>query len=565
MNVPWYKPRAKSPILFGALLALLLWLPIPLASNRSWSWAVMEVWIYLLCAVWLVQYSRGRVGVSKPFRKAKPALVLAALWLVYGIFQMVPLPSGVVKALSPNGAEMYQKANLAPALAGRPITPDANGADVFVLDLDHVVALLKREDPDLVSTTTWHERAPPTAGLASAQSYDANVLTASAQTRSAAGPPAAAPTTQNHASPENTSSESTASLEPNGERLVPYRLTLDIHASIVAWLKSLAYVLLFALTLLLVDSVQRLKLLTYALILSGMFQAVYGALSVAIAGSGVATGTFVNRNHFAAYLVLCLAAGIGLLISWTGERQENRSWRRRVRDIARLILSPKAPLRIFLAIMVIALVLTHSRMGNTSFFVALLIAGVLALVFFKHSPRSTILLISSLLVVDIVIIGSYVGVERVRERIEQTALETETRDEVDIYSWELVKDYPVVGTGAGSYYGVFPRYQGPDVGPRLYDHAHNDYLEFMSEYGAVGISLLGLIVALALWNALITARTRHHPMMRGTAFAVTMAIVAMLIHASVEFNLQIPAYAATFVVVLAMAWLARHLSPATIQ
>lgn len=189
--------------------------------------------------------------------------------------------------------------------------------------------------------------------------------------------------------------------------------------------------------------------------------------------------------------------------------------------------------------------------------------GGLALAIFKQSPRSTVLLISSLLVVDIVIIGSYVGIERVRERIEQTAFETETRDEVDVYSWEIVKDYPVVGTGAGSYYGVFPRYRDTEVGPKFYDHAHNDYLEFMSEYGVIGMTLLGLVVALALWNALVTARVRHYPLMRGTAFAVTMAATAMLIHASVEFNLQIPAYAATFIVILAMAWLARYLKPST--
>ncbi len=96
------------------------------------------------------------------------------------------------------------------------------------------------------------------------------------------------------------------------------RLTLDLSASLTAWLKSLAYVLLFMLTLLLVDSMQRLKTLAYVLVLSGLGQAVYGSLALAVAGSGNASGTFVNRNHFAAYLVLCLATGIGLLIASMG-------------------------------------------------------------------------------------------------------------------------------------------------------------------------------------------------------------------------------------------------------
>jgi hypothetical protein len=47
--------------------------------------------------------------------------------------------------------------------------------------------------------------------------------------------------------------------------------------------------------------------------------------------------------------------------------------------------------------------------------------------------------------------------------------------------------------------------------------------------------------------------------MRGIAFTPVMAITASLIHASVEFNLQIPAYAGTFMVILALAWLSRYL------
>ena len=38
-----------------------------------------------------------------------------------------------------------------------------------------------------------------------------------------------------------------------------------------------------------------------------------------------------------------------------------------------------------------------------------------------------------------------------------------------------------------------------------------------------------------------------------------MALLAMLIYAAVDFNLQIPANAATFVVILAMAWHTRWL------
>ena len=99
-----------------------------------------------------------------------------------------------------------------------------------------------------------------------------------------------------------------------------------------------------------------------------------------------------------------------------------------------LSLRSRAPLRILLAIMAIALVLTRSHMGNTAFFVSLFTTGVLALLLFKERPRSVVVLIASLIVIDIVMIGSWVGIERVKQRIEQTSLAQETRDEVDVYS-----------------------------------------------------------------------------------------------------------------------------------
>ena len=465
----------------------------------------MEVWVYLIAAVWLFKYARGRVTLTEPFRQARLALILLALWLGYGLLQMIPLPGSVVTAISPNTAALYQQARLGPLLANQELVPNP----------------VSRPLPSFPDTTTPDD---PNPAAADTSGIPADVL-----------------------SPAMANSYSA-------------RLTLDLSASLTAWLKSLAYVLLFILTLLLVDSRQRLKTLANVLVLSGLGQAVYGSLALAVAGGGNASGSFVNRNHFAAYLVLCLAVGIGLLIASMGRTTNAGSWRDRLRHIGALILSAKAPLRIFLAIMVVALVLTHSRMGNSSFFASLLITATLALFLFKDMPRPVVILIASLIVIDIFIIGSWVGLEKVRDRIAETTLAGESRDEFGLHSFRMWQDYPLFGAGAGSYYGVFPRYRTGDTSSGfLVDHAHNDYLELLSEYGLLGILLPASVVILALRNAILAQRRRRSQFARGIGFAATMAITAMLIHATVEFNLQIPAYAATFMVILATAWLARHL------
>ena len=341
-------------------------------------------------------------------------------------------------------------------------------------------------------------------------------------------------------------------------------LSLDPHATAAGWFKSLAYVLIFILSLLLIHSRRRLRQLAYVVIYSGLFQAVYGSL-MTLSGLGygffiqnplalnVTTGTFINRNHFAGYLVMTLSVGIGMMIA-SLDTESDYTAKQRLRYYLKLILSTKLRLRLYLVMMVIALVLTHSRMGNTSFFASLVIAGGLGLILSRHATRGTIVLLISLIAIDVLIVGAWFGLGKVVERIEETTLVTETRDEVDIYVYQQWKDYQWTGSGLGSFYSVFPRYRKEDV-RGYYDHTENDYLEFASETGVIGVALLGSVVAMSIYAALMAQYRRRDPLMRGISFTAIMSICAMLIHSTVDFNLQIPANAATFILILSMAWI----------
>jgi O-antigen ligase len=286
---------------------------------------------------------------------------------------------------------------------------------------------------------------------------------------------------------------------------------------------------------------------------------------------GFATGTFVCRNHLAGYLEMTLAIGIGLLLaSWSSD-ETIRTWKQRVRSLLRLLLSAKLLLRVMLAIMVIALVLSRSRMGNTAFFASMMVAGFIGLLmlrvqagsvhkmFSKRETRSMVILLSSLLVIDLFIVGAWFGVEKVVARIEQSSVTHDAdRVEVSQNTFKLWHDYPLVGTGGGSFHSVYPHYR-PDSINAYYDHAHQDYLEIAADTGIVGLGLLGSMVLMSMGAALLAMRRRNDPLMRGMAFASVMGIIALLIHSTVDFNLQIPANAATFMVILALGWIALSL------
>lgn len=333
-------------------------------------------------------------------------------------------------------------------------------------------------------------------------------------------------------------------------------LTLDRYGTLDGALKSAAYVAFFALSLALLDRHERIATAAYALVISGFAQAMYGGLSALTQTGESAHGSFVNRNHFAAYLVMCLSLGLGLLISnLTGE--VSRSWKQFFRNVVAWILSPRMLLRLALAVMVIALVLTHSRMGNTSFFVSLLTAGGIGLLLAKRATKSMVVLIASLIVIDIFIVGAYFGVQKVLDRIEQTTTQTENRPEIARDTLRMWKDYPAFGSGLGSFHVVFPRYSQQDLGA-LYTHTHNDYLEFGSETGIVGFTLLGLLVLNSLVAALRAQIKRRDPLMRGISFGAMMAMIALGMHSTADFNLQIPANALTFMLVLAFAWISLY-------
>lgn len=331
-------------------------------------------------------------------------------------------------------------------------------------------------------------------------------------------------------------------------------LMLDLHGGLHAALKSTAYVLFFFLTLALLDTRQRIRVAAYTLVVSGLAQAVYGGVAALEMPGEPAHGTFVNRNHYAGYLEMCLAVGLGMLIANLTGRKAH-SLRQFLRDAAELILGPRMRLRLALVCMVIGLVLSRSRMGNTAFFSSLLIAGVIGLAFSRRATRSMVVLIASLIVIDIVIVGTYFGASQVVDRIEKTTLATEDRDDVAGHTLEMWQEFPAFGSGLGSYHVAFPRFSEPDV-PITPTHAHNDYLQFLAETGVVGMLLLGAIVGLSLFAALRAQYLRGDPLARGLAFGAVMGITAILIHSSTDFNLQIPSNAMTFMFVLALGWIA---------
>ena len=356
----------------------------------------------------------------------------------------------------------------------------------------------------------------------------------------------------------------------------PLLFTSDAYQTRYYLLCTLNYLFAFVLVLLLVTSERRGRVVVFTLVASALLQALLAILLLSTQAHYLAffepmahrlqtTGTFVHRNHLACYLYLGLSLGIGWMLGALQGADKPLSVKQSLVGLLRFMLTPRMVLRLLLVVLVIALVLTRSRMGNAAFVAGLLALSALLWWRMPALRKLVSVVVVSLLLVDLVIIGQWVGLEKVVQRMEATALteddsqgeETlEARLQPAALSLPLIASSPWFGHGGGTFYTVFTPYKSPDMRLKqlYFDHAHNDYMEILVDTGVVGLGLMLLVVGLTARRAWLQATPEASASTRGIAYAGWMAMACLAVHSAVDFNLQIPANALTFTAILALVW-----------
>jgi O-antigen ligase len=254
------------------------------------------------------------------------------------------------------------------------------------------------------------------------------------------------------------------------------------------------------------------------------------------------TGMFVNANSFAAYANLLFPMALV-----TGRSAHLRALRRMRRS------HPGFALYLVAAVLALSIIASGSRAG-TAICAASLLSWLMFEVHeaFRGSARRGGWLVLSTLV-PLLVVGVLLfsmGDSRFRTEFESAGGMTSGlagRRSLLFACLAMFRDRWIAGSGAGTFACAFPYYQPASLGGLFFKYAHNDWLQCAIELGLVGCLLLGAFMLALLapawkeWRHLTRARrplTRRYELV---GFA--LALVALSLHALVDFPLRIPAVA----------------------
>jgi O-antigen ligase len=323
------------------------------------------------------------------------------------------------------------------------------------------------------------------------------------------------------------------------------------------------------------------KLTLTVLLTLGGFEAFYGLLEYWTGRQHIfwyqkiyyleeVTGTYINHNHFAGLLGPLLLLGIGAFVvrfarfiagrSYTFAEDRRSAWKK-VTATAQLIRHLPASLALLLSaigLMAVALILSQSRGGLISCAIALSLQVVLL---WKLRSRSTESLQALGVLALLAAIVGFALAPRILTRFSYAPRDAPERFELWQDSARIVRDYPLLGTGLGTYRDILPRYRPQKdfffvagiPQPAAINYAHNDYLQLLTECGFVGFGLMAWALVATLRH--LFSKFANHADWEAAAIgsSLTAGIVAFLLHSLVDFNMHIPANALMFCQLLSVA------------
>jgi O-antigen ligase len=253
---------------------------------------------------------------------------------------------------------------------------------------------------------------------------------------------------------------------------------------------------------------------------------------------GYIYGPYVNHNHYAGLMEML--APFALVLAATHFTSANRK-------IAAAGIA---------ALMAASIFLSGSRGGMAAFVAQMLVLGVLFVRKRQGNWRQPLMLGAFLAL--LIVFLAWLGGNELTRRL--ASIHSEAREEIsggvrlsiDRDCLRMLIKRPFLGWGLGAFPIVYPEFRSFYT-TFFVNQAHNDYLQLLVETGLAGFSIAVWFLVLVFRRAAGKLENWTETASGALTVAALLGCVGILVHSFVDFNLQVPANAALFYVLCAIA------------
>lgn len=249
-------------------------------------------------------------------------------------------------------------------------------------------------------------------------------------------------------------------------------------------------------------------------------------------------GPWVNANQFAGYIELLVPLMFGLLVYSRPRIKDEASLKVKVVSFFSM---PTLHLHLFYGagtlVMILAMFVSLSRGGILS----LIVAGVVFFFLYnrKFPHRGRWLLLG--MFVTFLFALFWAGWDTILNEFNHSFDASGRLSDGRLTLWQdclnIMKNFPLFGAGFGSFLALYPSFKTIED-TLIYDHAHNDYIELVTDGGLVGILLVCCFMIILLGHSWKMIRVRRDQYSILAGIGAVSGIAAIGAHSVTDFNLH---------------------------
>jgi len=271
------------------------------------------------------------------------------------------------------------------------------------------------------------------------------------------------------------------------------------------------------------------------------------------------TGPYFYHNHFAGYVEMMVPLALALFFRYRPPMHYGNSWREQFANmLSHIRFNTHLLLGFATALMAVSIFVSMSRGGIISFGLS---CFILLTVLARREKNKSLMYQSLILFAVIFLAIGWFGWDNIDRRFgvmfDAHGEFIEARPLIWQDTIKIIKDFPVFGSGWGTFGDIYPTYRYY-VEENFPYHAHNDYIETMTNGGIVSLLLIGWFLGIVFRQILKALSKRRDSYAIYLSWGALAGILAIIIHSFMDFNFQNGANGLYFFFLLALAVAASH-------